>query len=132
MIKHVHRKIVRTAEELAKLKADRERYQRDKPTPEQLLAEGGHENFMRLGDLLMLHQIMAAMKKERERQKLTIGQLSEMTGIDQAALSRLESGRNANPTMQTLMRIAAALGKTIACSLKDAPKKAKKRPVVAV
>ena len=126
MIKHIHRRIPRTAVEKAKLKADRERYQREKPTPEQLLAEGGHENFVRHGDLLMLHQLMAALKEERERQKLTMAQLSDMTGIDQAALSRLETGKNANPTFETMNRIAAALGKAIACSLKDAPKKSKR------
>jgi transcriptional regulator with XRE-family HTH domain len=62
------------------------------------------------------------LKRERERQQLTIAQLAKMTGIDQAALSRLETGKNANPTLETMNRIAAALGKTIACTLKDAPK----------
>ena len=105
-------------------------YQREKPTPDQLLAESGHERFMRNGDYLMLLGLMAAFKKERERQKLTMAQLSEMTGIDEAALSRLETGKNANPTFETINRIAAALGKTIACSLRDAPKKAKKAHLV--
>lgn len=130
MIKHVHRKISRTPEEIAKLKADRKRYQRDKPTPEQLLAESGHESFVRLGDLLMLHYLMSELKKERERQNLSMAQLSEKTGIDQAALYRLETGKNTNPTLETMNRIAAALGKTIACSLQDAPKKRMKAPLV--
>ena len=38
MMKHVHRKSARTPKETAELRADRERYQRDKPNPEQLLA----------------------------------------------------------------------------------------------
>jgi DNA-binding Xre family transcriptional regulator len=132
MIKHIHRKTPRTPDQQAKLKADRERYQREKPTPEQLLAESGHAAFVRLGDLLMLHHLVAGLKKERERQKLTMAQLSKMTGIDQAALSRLETGKNSNPTMDTMNRIAAALGKTIACSLKDAPKKHEKAPFAKV
>lgn len=131
-MKQVQRKISRTSEELAKLKADRERYQREKPTPEQLLAESGHERFIRHGDYLMLLGLMAALKKERERQKLTMARLSEMTGIDEAALSRLESGKNANPTLETLNRIAAALGKFVTFSVVDAAKKSKKRPLVAV
>lgn len=131
-MKHVHRKISRTPEEVAKLKADRERYQREKPTPEQLLAESGHEGFVRLGDTLMLHSLLIGLKKERERQKLTIAQLAEMTGIDQAALSRLETLKNTNPTFQTVNRIAAALGKFINFSLTDAAKKSKKAPLVAV
>ena len=74
----------------------------------------------------------AALKKERKRQKLTMAQLSEMTGIDQAALSRLESGKNSNPTLETMNRIAAALGKSITCSLKDVPRKQKRVPETVV
>jgi DNA-binding Xre family transcriptional regulator len=130
MIKHIHRKTSRSPEEQAKLNADRERYQREKPTPEQLLVDGGHDRFVRHGDLLMLHQLMAALKEERERQKISMAKLAAMTGIDQAALSRLENGKNTNPTFETMNRIAAALGKTIACSLKDAPSKREKTAAV--
>src|SRR5262249_42876383 len=127
----IQRKISRTPAELAKLKADRERYQREKPTPEQLLAESGHERFIRHGDYLMLLGLMAALKRERECQKMTMAQLSKLTGIDEAALSRLETGKNANPTLETLNRIAGALGKSITCSLRDAPHKRKSRPLAA-
>jgi DNA-binding Xre family transcriptional regulator len=114
------RKGKRRAEEIARLRADRERYQHEKPTPEQLLAEGGHKEFVSLGELILLHGLMATLKKERELQGLTLADLSLRTGIDQAALSRLESGKNANPTVQTLFSIAIALGKLIVCDLKDA------------
>jgi len=129
MIKHVQRKAQRSAAETARLRADRARYQRDKPTPEQLLAEGGHQDFVRLGDLLLLHQIVAALRKERTRRKMTLAQLADKTGIDQAALSRLESGKNANPTFDTILRIAAALGKTFICQLQDAPARKQRKPV---
>jgi DNA-binding Xre family transcriptional regulator len=119
--RHVHRKINRTPEQVARLRADRERYQRDRPTPQELLAEGGHEHFVPLAELLRLHEVTACLKRERERQRLTLAELAERTGIDQAALSRLESGRNANPTLETLNRVAAALGKVICCSVQDAP-----------
>jgi len=120
MIKHVYRKAQRTKQETARLRADRERYQREKPTPKQLLAEGGHKEFVSLGELMFLHQVMAALKKERERQGLTLADLSERAGIDQAALSRLETGNNGNPTLETLYRIASALGKAIVCVLQEA------------
>ena len=100
--------------------ADRERYQREKPTPEELLAEGGHKEFVSLGQLLFLHQVMGSLKQERERQGLTLVQLSNRAGIDQAALSRLETGHNGNPTLETLYRIASALGKAIVCVLQEA------------
>src|SRR5260370_13952021 len=121
MIKHIYRKSPRAPKETAKLRADRARYQRDKPSPQQLLAEGGHKEFVPLGELIFLHQVMASLKKERERQGLTLAHLSDRTGIDQAALSKLETGSNGNPTLETLYRIALALGKGIACNLQDAP-----------
>src|SRR5437773_3379949 len=121
MIKHVYRDSRRTAKETARLRADREGYQRDKPIPEQLLAEGGHKEFVPLGELMFIHQVMASLKKERERQGLTLADVSKRSGIDQAALSKLETGAHGNPTLDTLYRIAIALGKVITCVLTDAP-----------
>ena len=121
MIKHVQRKSRRTPKETAKLRADRERYQRNKPSPDQLLAEGGHKGFVSLGELMFIHRVMASLKKERERQGLTLAELSKRSAIDQGALSKLETGAHSNPTLATLYRIALALGKVIACVLQDAP-----------
>ncbi len=123
MTQHVHRKIDRTPEEAARLKADRERYQREKPSPEQLLAEGGHASFVPLGELLSLHQLAACFKQERLRQNLTLRDMEERTGIAEATLSRLENGRTENPTVDTLYRVAAALGKTVCWTFQDDPTK---------
>jgi ribosome-binding protein aMBF1 (putative translation factor) len=119
-VRHEFRRATRTPEETARLRADRERYQRDKPTPEQLLAEGGHSNFTTMGEFMFLRNIMWQLRKERERQGMTLAQLSKRTKIDQAALSRLENRSHANPTLDTLYRIADALGKRIRCELQDA------------
>ena len=62
-IKHVYRKMVRSVEEVAKLRADRERYQREKPSPEQLPSEGGHERFVPLGELIQVHQLAVWLKE---------------------------------------------------------------------
>jgi hypothetical protein len=120
-MKHVYRKAKRSPEETARLRAERERYQREKPSPEQLLVEGGHAGFVPLGELMALHKLMASLKRERENQGLTLAAVSERSGIDQAALSRLETGSHANPTLDTLYRIASALGKEVVCILQDAP-----------
>ena len=71
-MRHVHRNAKRTPEETARLRADRERYQREKPTPEQLLAAGGHTESVSLGELIALHKVMASLKKESEKQGLTL------------------------------------------------------------
>jgi ABC-type phosphate transport system auxiliary subunit len=60
-----------------------------------------------------LEHLMTALKKERERQGLSLADMKERTGIDRGALSRLESGTHPNPTIATLMRYARALGKEL-------------------
>ena len=45
----------------------------------------------------------------RKRRKLTQRQLSALSGIQQAEISRIEGGR-ANPTFQTVQVLARALG----------------------
>jgi transcriptional regulator with XRE-family HTH domain len=52
---------------------------------------------------------------------LTLAALSDRSGIDQGALSKLETGSHGNPTLETLYRVALALGKVIVCVLQDAP-----------
>lgn len=54
-------------------------------------------------------QIVRAIIEGREMNGLTQEQLAKTTGIDQANISRLESG-TANPSLRTLKRLAAGLG----------------------
>ncbi len=68
---------------------------------------------------MLIHQIMASLKKERQRQGLTLADLSVRSGIDQAALSKLETGSHSNPTLETLYRVALGLNKEIVCVLRD-------------
>ena len=49
--------------------------------------------------------------------------LAERTGIDRAALSRLENGAQDNPTINTLQRYAFALGKQVLVQVADLPSK---------
>src|SRR5688572_22703643 len=58
-----------------------------------------------------IRQVIAALRAERERQGLSLADLNERTGIDRAALSRLENNEEANPTLSTLERYATAVGK---------------------
>jgi len=56
--------------------------------------------------------VIDALIKARLAQGITQKELSEMTGIQQSNISRLES-RNYNPTINLLKRIAKALGKEL-------------------
>lgn len=58
---------------------------------------------------------MAAIEtiiKAREEMGITQEQLSELTGIDQAVISKLETGKR-KPTLKMLQRLAHGLGKIV-------------------
>ena len=57
-------------------------------------------------------QIIREMIKAREEKNITQVELSNLTGISQADISRLESGE-ANPTIGILKRVAEAFGKQV-------------------
>ncbi|MBY0229609.1 MAG: helix-turn-helix transcriptional regulator [Gemmataceae bacterium] len=115
MGKSIQRKTERSSEEVARLKALREQYQREKPSIADLEAQGA--TFTTMGEFMMMRGIAHELKQERERQGLTLAQMAERTGMDAATLSRIETRTAGNPTVGTLSRIARALGKDISCRL---------------
>lgn len=56
--------------------------------------------------------IVQELISARKEKGLTQKQLSELTGIPQADISRLENG-DGNPSLKTLQRIAGGLGKKV-------------------
>lgn len=58
------------------------------------------------------YQVIREMIKAREEKNMTQNELSKLTGISQADISRLENG-DANPTIEMLNRIATAFGKKL-------------------
>ena len=66
-----------------------------------------------------LRQVLAALRAERQRQGLSLADINERTGIDRAALSRLENNEDANPTLATLERYAEAVGKQMVVLLSE-------------
>jgi DNA-binding phage protein len=67
-----------------------------------------------------LRQLLGALQAERKRQGLSLADIHERTGIDRAALSRLENNEEANPTLTTLERYASAVGKHMIVFLTEA------------
>jgi DNA-binding phage protein len=62
-------------------------------------------------------QLIITLRAERERQGLSLTEVAERTGIDRAAIHKLEIGLNKNPTCATLARYAEALGVRIKWNL---------------
>ena len=57
-----------------------------------------------------LRDAVSFLRAERERRGLSLNDIGERSGIGKSNLSRLENDPNPNPTMETLMRYAEALG----------------------
>lgn len=49
------------------------------------------------------------VRQARQLRGLTQDQLSKACGLDQTTISDLETGRNSNPTLKTVRRLAIAL-----------------------
>lgn len=69
---------------------------------------------------ILLKQVLQALKEERQRQGMSLRALNERTGIDRGSLSKLENDPDPNVTVNTLMKYAEAVGKTITVQLEDA------------
>ncbi len=102
-----------TPEEAAKYKAIREQVAAELP---ELVARH-HE---RMATLDQLQKLLIQLKEAREAKGLSLADLTDLTGMDRSALSKLETGQRANPTVDTLVRYAEAVGKRHVVELTDA------------
>jgi DNA-binding XRE family transcriptional regulator len=102
-----------TPEEAAKYRAIREQVANELPD----LVARHHE---RMASLDQLDILLKQLKAAREAKGLSLADLTELTGMDRSALSKLETGQRVNPTVETLVRYAEAVGKRLVVSLADA------------
>jgi ribosome-binding protein aMBF1 (putative translation factor) len=102
-----------TPEEAAKYKAIRKQVAAELP---DLIARH-HE---RIAFLDQIQELLKQLKAAREARGLSLSDLTEITGMDSSALSKLETGQRANPTVETLVRYAEAVGKRLVVSLANA------------
>lgn len=99
-----------TPEEAAKYKAVRAQVEQELP---DLIAR----HHARLDQL---QEVLKQLKAAREAKGLSLADLTELTGMDRSALSKLETGQRLNPTLETLERYAEAVGKRLVVTLTDA------------
>jgi DNA-binding XRE family transcriptional regulator len=102
-----------TAEEAAKYREVRAQIAEELPS----LVARHHE---RTRAIEMLEGLLPQLKSAREAQGLSLADVTEKTGMDRAALSKLETGQRPNPTIDTLVRYAEAVGKRLVVTLEDA------------
>jgi hypothetical protein len=115
----------KTANERARERTVREKLQRDRPSLDDLVHTGACDKdaIMTMGMYFDIQRALQTLKRERQRCALSISDVAERSGLDRAVVSRLENGKQENPTVATLMRYAAAVGKRFLWSYEDlAPK----------
>jgi DNA-binding Xre family transcriptional regulator len=111
-MKRVNRDRHLTPEEAAKYKAIRAQVTEELP---ELIARHNE----RMASLDRLHELVRQLKAARLAKGLSLADLTELTGMDRSAVSKLETGQRANPTVETLVRYAEAVGKRVIVSLAD-------------
>lgn len=98
-----------TPEQKARIAAVHEKRRRDKAGLEAL-AQSGAEGPFKHGYVMALGGLGAELRLLREAAGLTLGQVAERTGLDETALTRLESGHTPSPSLYHLWQYALALG----------------------
>ena len=106
-------KVQWAAEDRARHRSIRDKFRNWHPSPEELIASREGVNFDLHGEYRELRPFVEEIKRAREAAGLTLAEVSRRCGIDQPALSRLENGHNKNPTLDTLWRYAAAVGRRL-------------------
>jgi DNA-binding XRE family transcriptional regulator len=101
-----------TADEVAKYRKVREQIERELPE----LISRHHD---RIAAREQLAHILGELKAARESKGLSLADLTRLTGMDRSALSKLENGQRSNPTMETLVRYAEAVGKRLIVTVAD-------------
>jgi len=120
--KRVYRKLQRSAADIAGEKKIRAKFQKERPTLDQLVAGGDYTEPVTQAEYWDVRRIALMLREMRERQGLSLADLSALTGMDRAAISRLENGVCDNPTLSTLTRYAKGIGKRIVVKVVDIPR----------
>ena len=66
-----------------------------------------------------LDELLKLLKSSREAKGMSLSDVTKLTGMDASALSKLETGQRVNPTVETLVRYAEAVGKRLHVTLQD-------------
>ncbi len=121
MSETTHAKPALTSEQRADVQAIREQSRNERPGPDELIDRGEIDELVPHGQFMELRLLTAQLRLLREKQALSLTDVSERSGLTRAAISRLENGWNLNPTLDTLYRFAAAVGAQIAFTVTPAP-----------
>ncbi len=120
-VTNVYKESHRTPAQKAKEKEVRQMFQDWKPGPEELLASGKWKGPVIVEGEQEFWKAIRAVRAFREAQGLTLKDVSERCGIDVATLSKLENGKQTNPTLFTMLLYVGAVGKRLHFSVRQRP-----------
>ena len=115
-IKRIIRNKKLTAKETEKYREIRQKISAELP---DLIARHRSRSSAHNSALAQLSDLLKELKEAREERDLSLSELTELTGMDRSAISKLESGQRPNPTVETLIRYAEAVGKRLVLSLTE-------------
>jgi DNA-binding phage protein len=95
-----------TAEARAKSASDRDILDREYRETGRIATIGEKAN---PEDSVLFRHFVKSLRAERLSRRLSLDQIAVRSKLDKAALSRLQAGKQVNPTVTTLMRYARAL-----------------------
>lgn len=101
------------ADEAAKYREIREQVAQELP---DLIAR----HHQRMAALERIGELLKQLRSARERRGLSLTEISERSGVDESALSNLENGEMSDPTVETLVRYADAIGMRLELFLVEA------------
>ncbi len=84
----------------------------------QLPATAAPARLSRASNVSLGSFVGAALKKQRQIQRLTIQDVADLAGISRGMLSRIENGQ-ATPSLDTLARVCAAVSLSLSSLFKD-------------
>jgi transcriptional regulator with XRE-family HTH domain len=120
-VSNVYRKSHRTPTQRAEEQKVREMFQDWKPGPEELQASGRWQGPIVVEGQQEFWKAIRRVRACREAQGLTLKDVSGRCGIDVATLSKLENGKQANPTLFTILLYVGAVGKRLHFSVRQRP-----------
>ncbi|MGO9465587.1 MAG: helix-turn-helix domain-containing protein [Isosphaeraceae bacterium] len=120
-----HNKPALSPEQQAAIDSIRARARKERPGPDELIDRGELDELVSQAQFIELRALTVRLRELRQEKGLSLTDLSERTGLTRAAISRLETGWNLNPTLETLFRYTEALGVDLKLTVEETSEQGK-------
>jgi len=120
-----HNKPALSPEQQAAIDSIRARARKERPGSDELIDRGELDELVSQAQFMELRALTVRLRELRQEMGLSLTDLSERTGLTRAAISRLETGWNLNPTLETLFRCTEALGVDLKLTVEETSERGK-------